>query len=468
MTTLTEVEIQNMIKLLESDLTIDNPFNSTQEILSWLQENTKSNKVSLEPINFSEMTQWVFDNNKGNYHHISGAFFSIDGIEVKSSYGSVPIWRQPIINQPELGILGIIAKEFDGKLYFLMQAKIEPGNINTVQLSPTLQATKSNYTQKHKGKQPLYLEYFLDQEKYIIFEQLQSEQGARFLQKRNRNIIIKVDSDIPVHQNFRWLTLGQIKTLLQSDNVVNMDTRTVLSGIRYFDKDSVEEIIPSVLKPFKVDMLRSEVSSNTYRTIDSFISWFAELKSFFDLSVSRIRLDELKEWQLTDSKLHHIENKYFDVIPVKVQIENREVVSWDQPMVRPCQQGICAFIIRKINGIYHFLVQAKVECGNFDIVEIAPTVQCLTGSYKSGFVHFLQDVFDALENPDQVKVNTIQSEEGGRFFQEANRNIIVEVGDEFSLDVPMNFTWLSLGQLKNLIRYNNYVNLQARSLLSLI
>ncbi|MEI2418841.1 NDP-hexose 2,3-dehydratase family protein [Arthrospira platensis SPKY2] len=457
-----------MNHFLTSDLSIENPFNSITDILSWLQESKQSNHVIINEIKFSEMKQCFFDKSTGNYRHISGGFFSIDGIEVTTNYGSVSAWRQPIINQPELGILGIITKEFDGQLYFLMQAKIEPGNINTVQLSPTLQATKSNYTQKHKGKKPLYLEYFLDTQKNVLFDQLQSEQGARFLQKRNRNIIIQVNSNIPIYENYRWLTLGQIKALLKYDNLVNMDTRTILSGIRYCNRSLVEKFISSVSDQFKIDMLYSEISTNTYISMDSFISWFTELKSLFDLSVSKIRLDDIQEWQLTDNKIRHIENKFFEVIPVKVQIEKREVLSWDQPMVRPFQQGICAFIIKKINGVYHFLVQAKVECGNFDVVEIAPTVQCLTGSYKSGNVYFLKDVLDALKNPQQVKFNTIQSEEGGRFFRESNRNIIVEVGDDFSLDVPINFNWLSMGQLKNLIRFNNYVNIQARSLLSLI
>ncbi|WP_434222744.1 NDP-hexose 2,3-dehydratase family protein [Limnospira platensis CENA597] len=459
---------KKMHYFLESDLSLENPFNSIPDILLWLQESKQSNHVIINEIKFSEMKQWFFDQSSGNYRHISGGFFSIDGIEVKTNYGSVPAWKQPIINQPELGILGIVTKKIDGKLYFLMQAKIEPGNINTVQLSPTLQATKSNYTQKHKGKKPLYLEYFLDTQKIVLFDQLQSEQGARFLQKRNRNIIIQVNSDIPIYENYRWLTLGQIKALLKYDNLVNMDTRTILSGIRYCNRNIVNQFISSVSDQFKIDMLYSEISTNTYISMDGFIAWFTELKSLFDLSVSKIRLDDIPEWQLTDDKIHHIENKFFEVIPVKVQIEKREVLSWDQPMVRPCQQGICAFIIKKIDGIYHFLVQAKVECGNFDIVEIAPTVQCLTGSYKSGNVYFLKDVLDALKNPQKVKFNTIQSEEGGRFFRESNRNIIVEVGDKFSLDVPINFNWLSMGQLKNLIRFNNYVNIQARSLLSLI
>ncbi|MGI0495773.1 NDP-hexose 2,3-dehydratase family protein, partial [Limnospira platensis] len=183
---------KKMHYFLESDLSLENPFNSIPDILLWLQKTKQSNHVIINEIKFSEMKQWFFDQSSGNYRHISGGFFSIDGIEVKTNYGSVPAWKQPIINQPELGILGIVTKKIDGKLYFLMQAKIEPGNINTVQLSPTLQATKSNYTQKHKGKKPLYLEYFLDTQKIVLFDQLQSEQGARFLQKRNRNIIIQV------------------------------------------------------------------------------------------------------------------------------------------------------------------------------------------------------------------------------------------------------------------------------------
>ena len=49
-----------------------------------------------------------------------------------------------------------------------------------------------------------------------------------------------------------------------------------------------------------------------------------------------------------------------------------------QPLVQPAQEGLVAFVIKKINNVYHFLVQAKLESGNFDILELAPTVQCLT------------------------------------------------------------------------------------------
>ena len=143
-----------------------------------------------------------------------------------------------------------------------MQAKIEPGNVNHVQLSPTIQATRSNYTQVHEGSKPLYLDYFQHvTPKDVLLDQLQSEQGSRFLRKRNRNIIIRVEGDIPIHDNFIWLTLGHIKELMSYDNLINMDARTVISGIYYgeFNEEATEHL------GFFMDRLKSRgISSNDF------------------------------------------------------------------------------------------------------------------------------------------------------------------------------------------------------------
>ena len=115
-----------------------------------------------------------------------------------------------------------------------MQAKIEPGNINKVQISPTIQATKSNFFQKHGGSQPAFLEYFLNaKQTNILVDQIQSEQSSRFYMKRNRNIILYVTDYIVESSTHKWMTLGQIKDLMRYDNLVNMDTRTVLSCIPF-------------------------------------------------------------------------------------------------------------------------------------------------------------------------------------------------------------------------------------------
>ena len=60
----------------------------------------------------------------------------------------------------------------------------------------------------HGGQGQLYIEFFLDaEESSIIADQLQSEQGSRFHKKRNRNVIIDVDSEVHVEEGFRWLKL---------------------------------------------------------------------------------------------------------------------------------------------------------------------------------------------------------------------------------------------------------------------
>ena len=44
-----------------------------------------------------------------------------------------------------------------------------------------------------------------------------------------------VNEEIEVKEDFRWMTLAHIKQLCTYDNVVNMDTRTVLAGLKFSD-----------------------------------------------------------------------------------------------------------------------------------------------------------------------------------------------------------------------------------------
>ena len=148
--------------------------------------NIKQNKNNkfIKRIGFNELKKWRFDKN-GNLRHESGKFFSIVGAKNKHTV-------QPIILQPEHGILGIICQIRNGIILFLMQKKFEPGNINCYQLSPTVQATKSNYTTIHKGKSVSYINYILNDKYHVIIKELLSEQTKVFFQKKNWNIIINL------------------------------------------------------------------------------------------------------------------------------------------------------------------------------------------------------------------------------------------------------------------------------------
>ena len=219
------------------------------------------------------------------------------------------------------------------------------------------------------------------------------------------------------------------------------------------------------------DYLYSVLSEeNHLHELQDIIQWITTLKFKYELNVTPIGISQMDHWIYDGNSIFHEDHKYFDVVGVNVKIGNREVVSWDQPMVRSAQEGLMGFLVKKIDGIYHFLVQAKLESGNFDIVEMAPTVQCLTGNYRMGKNEYTIPYLEYFMNPKKENVwySAYQSEEGGRFFQEQNLNIIVEVGEEFPIEVDENYCWLTLNQMMSFVTYNNYLNIAARSLLSAI
>lgn len=217
-----------------------------------------------------------------------------------------------------------------------MQAKIEPGNINNIQISPTIQATKSNFTQKHGGKKPLYLEYFLEAGRHkIIVDQIQSEQSSRFYKKRNRNIIIQVQEDIPVLPSHKWMTLGQIKRLMRKDNLVNMDTRTVLSCIPYFGdglSDQEREQIEACFgdKP----LLRSLFAPTDDSTLPDIYQFLNNYKMFTDIHRELIPLHALQNWTMANGELVCKTPYPFKVVFCDIAIEGREVRHWTQPLLK--------------------------------------------------------------------------------------------------------------------------------------
>jgi oxidase EvaA len=458
-------------------LNIASPIHNLDWILNWLQVKNNEVDVSIEQIPFTKMTNWQVDPETGNIIHQSGKFFSIEGVDVSVEAGLSRSWTQPIINQPEVGYLGFLTKKINGLMHFLVQAKVEPGNVNCVQLSPTIQATKSNFTQVHKGSPPKYLDYFRLKKGKVLVDQLQSEQGARFYKKRNRNIILEVEEDIPQADNFIWVTLGQIKELLRIDNVINMDTRTVISSIRYDELSSADLIGIRELSAnhccdeYGQAILKSYSDTNSELHSKSEIhSWLTELKSNYELSAKLINLKDIKDWIFEDDRIYHSKNRYFSVIAVDVVISNREVSSWCQPLVHPCQDGIVGFVTKMINGTLHFLMQAKVEVGNRDVVELAPTVQCITGSYDDQDAEYQVQYLDLLlsATPNQIMYDVLLSEEGGRFYKNQNRHLIIQISADYPIEESERYRWMTLSQIMGYMEFNNYINIEARSLISLL
>lgn len=462
---------------LASALIRENKFNSTEDVLMWIENQKTQYATDINIVSLKEVSKdWSFHPSNGNLSHVSSKFFSIQGISVSTNYGHRKEWQQPIIFQEEVGILGLICKKYEGVLYFLLQAKIEPGNINIIQLSPTLQATKSNYTQVHKGTKPEFLEYFTNKKKgTILLDLLQSEQSSRFYQKRNRNTIVEIKDEINVPENFCWLTLGQIKELLTHDNIINMDTRSVISCIDYSPVNTVHKKEEQALfrTQESIDLHQTNThfkNASALHSLERLISWISMIKSDYHLTVDRIPLKSVKNWITNEDEIFHEEKKYFSVIGLDVQIANREISRWSQPIIKPSHSGLIGFLMKKINGLNHYLVQAKVEAGNLDVVELAPTVQCINDDFRNCPQQHIPAYLNyILSAPvDRVKYSSYQSEEGGRFYHEQHQYMIVETDLEFSVKVPKDYIWMTLSQISLFIRFNNYFNIEARNLIAAI
>jgi dTDP-4-dehydro-6-deoxy-alpha-D-glucopyranose 2,3-dehydratase len=208
-------------------------------LLAWRESLISQIKFSASLIGLDEVKGWRRETN-GNVVHNSGQFFSIEGVRiVGTTMREVTSWDQPIYNQPEGGMLVLVAREHpDHGVQFLLQAKAEPGNIGWLQFCPTIQSTWSNFRQAHKGRRPPLSEIIDASEKKegvrTIYEALHNEEGGRFWRKSNANMILFIERDDIIASDityFQWATLSQIKELALLDNLLSPFVKTIVAPL---------------------------------------------------------------------------------------------------------------------------------------------------------------------------------------------------------------------------------------------
>ena len=446
----------------------DSTENSTEELLSWVQERNKNLVVEIHKNRLKDSGVWFYDREEGYIRNRDRSFFTIAGYQQVRPDGKT--LSQPIILQQEIGYLGILCKEIGGVMHFLMQAKIEPGNVNKIQISPTIQATKSNFTQKHGGTKPPYLEYFLNASKYeVVVDQIQSEQSSRFYKKRNRNILICVEDEIPVLPSHRWMTLGQLKRLMREDNLVNMDTRTVLSCIPFSKLNLPPLELLELSEEFRDKALfRSVFVEKGENRLPQVYQYINNLKMFAENQGYLVPLHELPDWEMRDGEIVCRSPYPFKVVFCDIAIEGREVKHWTQPLFEA--NGIATFglICCEEDGVLKFLVRALPEVGCFDSLELGPTVQreAVAVSQEEDAVN--RFFSERLQSGQGVMFDHLLSEEGGRFYHEQNRNILLRVRKEELPALPEGCFLLDYRTLNELVQVNNTLNIQLRNLLSLL
>ena len=201
-------------------------------VLKWLKKRNSKNKMKINKIKVNELKDWSSDHG-GNLFHKSKQFFGVMGIKVTgANEREIVSWNQPILTQKHCGKLAILMREKkEGIIEFLLCARREPGDTK-IKLCPSFSATQSNINLAHGGKKTLLSNLIFNHKKSnLIAKTIHSEEGARFWQKSNQNLIIRVDKKDQLkinNKSFIWLNLSQIKKLNLTNGVINPFVKTIL------------------------------------------------------------------------------------------------------------------------------------------------------------------------------------------------------------------------------------------------
>ena len=219
-------------------------------------------------------------------------------------------------------------------------------------------------------------------------------------------------------------------------------------------------------------MLASIRDENQINKLDYIINWFNKKREESDMVVEEIGINDLDKWNVDPDtgNIKHESGGFFEVIGVKASNTfDREVgkKGWTQPMIAKNPGGILGIIMKRINGVPHYLLQAKAEPGNIGKLQLSPTLQATTSNLlkaHGGSKPLFAEYFDEENNPEIIYAKW-QSEDGGRFHLKSNYNMIVEVKEE-ELEIPDSFIWVTLYQIKQLMKIENFVGPHVRGIIS--
>ncbi len=413
---------------------------TNNKIINWLNDQKKKQFLTVKKINLSKLSKWIYS--KREIYHKSKKFFKIAGVRIQSNFYNKRNWDQPIIVQNEIGILGIIKNIRTNK--YLLQAKVEPGNINKIQISPTVQATRSNYSRIHGGKTIPFLKYFTRRNKNFS---LQTEQAFRYHNKKNSNIITYVYKKINLDEKFRWFSKNEIFNLLKEKNLINMDTLSVFS---------------SFIKKKKIDY-----PLNNKKKI---INWKNSLNKKYFLKNKIISLSSIKNWNLTKKKIYHQSNNYFSVIGIKVKTNKREITEWSQPIIMGSKMAFVGYLIKKFKNTNHYLCRYILKPGSKGF-----TFSCTVNTSKLKNYKKNKDLTDFQKNlisqyfikSKNILYDNVLSDEGGRFYHSQIKYMACKLDRNQNIKLPDSYIWLSQNQIIDLINKQK-IDIEARLLFGII
>ena len=197
------------------------------------------------------------------------------------------------------------------------------------------------------------------------------------------------------------------------------------------------------------------------------LKWLEAKRKGYSVKVEEIGINELDKWK-TDSKtgnVSHESGKFFTIMGIKVSgAKGREVLSWSQPLIKQNECGILGILRQKRDNVMQYLMYAKSEPGAVVNPQLSPTLQATDSNLKlahGGKKPLLAEYFEK-GGKGKIVVSVVNVEDPSRFYLKTNRCMIIEVPEGEDMKATDDYIWLSLPQIKKLLKIDNIVNALAR------
>ena len=215
-------------------------------------------------------------------------------------------------------------------------------------------------------------------------------------------------------------------------------------------------------------LYKSMFESNPQEQLPVIFQKLNNYKMFKEVNIVTVPLNQLVDWKIDEYGITCKQQADFMVRYYNIEISGREVQHWTQPLFKAIGMATFGLITKKYGGGRKFLVRIKPEMGSFDKAEIGPSIQWEPSHYLYNDNNIENLFRNRLENNNGVMCHVILSEEGGRFYHEENRNVVLEISEDELTEIPDDYMWLDYATLNFLIQINNCLNIQIRNLLSLL
>ena len=214
-------------------------------------------------------------------------------------------------------------------------------------------------------------------------------------------------------------------------------------------------------------IIESAYCTNTEMSLNDILKFYSSEVVKNTAAVNQVDISSLNLWESSEKSIRHNSGKFFEVIGLSIRnSDKREVGSagWDQPIIRETNDnngGILGLIRTYINGLPHYLIEAKFEPGNYNQIQLSPTLQATFsnlerahGGNEPNYFNYFRD----FSNKKEYIFNNWLTEDGGRLYKKRNLGLIKQVEYKKIGKLKDSFAYVSLFQLRKLSMEENIVN----------